>query len=87
MKDPCHKLSFCRKTGFKKIDSIDAEKRELVLWRSRLVILNANADSCFHHEQLLTNKYSKLQKCCCNLFDLHKKSIKDSFDSSIILLL
>ena len=47
MKDPCYKLSFCRTNWFMKIDSIDAEKLELVLWRSRLNILSVNADISF----------------------------------------
>ena len=76
MKDPCHKLSFCRKTGFKKINSIVAEKKEILLWRSGLSILNVNADTCVHHEQLLTNKYSKLQNITVTFSNFTRKTSK-----------
>ncbi|XP_065067443.1 ARL14 effector protein-like [Rhopilema esculentum] len=76
MGDPCHKLTFSRKVGSKRLDSIDCDVRELIFWRSGLSLINKDADICLHHEQLLIKRYSLAQKTCCNPFQIHKKAAK-----------
>ena len=81
MGDPCHKLTFSRKVGSKRLDSIDCDVRELIFWRSGLSLINKDADICLHHEQLLIKRYSLAQKTCCNPFQIHKKAAKGLYQA------
>ena len=81
MGDPCHKLTFSRKVGSKRLDSIDCDVRELIFWRSGLSLINKDADICLHHKQLLIKRYSLAQKTCCNPFQINKKAAKGLYQA------
>lgn len=74
--DTCHKLTFCRKTGFRKLGSFSSEDREVIMWRSGLTILNIDANICYHHEQLMNKRYNLSHKTCYDPLKIHKKDVK-----------
>ena len=74
--DSCHQLKFCRKVGLKKLDSFDVDAREVIMWRTGVSILNVDADICFHHEKVVTQRFLLYQKNCCNPFKAHQNEIK-----------
>ena len=74
--DPCHKLSYCRKIGLKKIELFDSEMREVIMWRSGLSVLNVGAEICLHHEQLLTSRFASMHMKCFDPFKSHRKNVK-----------
>ncbi len=83
--DACHKLTFCRKTGFHKLDSFPTEDREVIMWRSGLTILNIDANICYHHEQLMNKRYNLSHKTCSDPFKIHKKDVKGVYYGAHIL--
>ena len=74
--DQCHKMVYTKSTGLTDISSYSKRERNLLLWRSGLSILNVNVKICFHHEQLLLNRFASSQKNCINPFKRYKTNIK-----------
>ena len=86
MKDPCHKSTYCRRTGFKMIESLDSKVREVVFWTSGVSLLNIDADICFHHEHVLTRRLPMSYTKCFDPFNVHKKEVKGGLSKVTILL-
>ena len=76
LNDSCHKLHYCRKIGFRKVELLDSEVQEVIMWRSGLSLLHAGAEICLHHERLLTSKFASMHNKCFDPFNSHKKNAK-----------
>lgn len=70
----CHKLSYCRKTGFINISELKQTDRELLQWRCEISLADKD-QVCFHHEKVYLSRYENLQKYCFDPFSVHKKHI------------
>lgn len=76
----CHKTAYTRKCGLIPINSLDKELVELLFLRAGI---NAGTTIegqtiCYHHQQILLEKYEFLQKNCCDPFSAHKKTVSGS---------
>ena len=68
----CNLKTYSKTVGVESVFEIEADTREILLWRSGLTILNVNATVCCCHKYILLNHYATQQKTCCNPFGLHK---------------
>ena len=82
----CHKSWYKKNRGYLKISSLSNNDRELLMWRSGVRKIIANApDSvnenyhnsvCYHHHSMFLTCYEAKQKKCINPFGLHPNSRK-----------
>ena len=87
-KEDCHKTSYVRKTGVKKLSEFSEEDRNLFLWRAgkrNLASDCANLQICYHHEAKLGSIFEKKNTKCCNLFKVHKNCVKGGHKISLEL--
>eukprot|EP00795_Rhopilema_esculentum_P006844 gene6844-12439_t len=74
----CNLLTYSKKVGLKDISLFDLQEREILAWRTEIVITLIET-VCLHHEQVFLLRYSFLQKKCCDSFKVHgKKGSKSS---------
>ena len=58
----CHKLSYTRRVGLKKLTDIANDTREVILWRAGLLEnfdFTHDGTICFHHECLFGSKFER----------------------------
>ena len=75
LSEECHKLTLCRQVGFACLDNLSSDQKQLLEWRSG-VILDEGNSLCYHHEKKYVSRYEYLQKFCCDPLKLHKIQIK-----------
>ena len=77
LEQECHKLSYTRKIGLKKLADIANDTCQVLLWRAGLLhtIKDVTRDGtiCLHHEFLFGSKFERKEKKCCDVFQKHKK--------------
>lgn len=87
-KEDCHKTSYVRKSGVKKLSEFSEEERNLFLWRAGKRNLASNCENlkiCYHHEAKLGSIFEKKNTKCCNLFRVHKNNVKGGHKISLEL--
>lgn len=97
LNDECHKLTYCRRSGFVSCSELSQGDKDLLQWRSG-VHLTSQDQICMHHEKLYLSRFETLQKYCSDPFSIHKKHVTskcellalkdcDNFVSLIILII
>jgi len=77
--EDCHKTTYCRATyGLKNVSELSDNERFLLLRRCNLTDADATTTVCCHHEKVFLDKYSHLQKNCCDPFSLHLNQPKST---------
>ena len=80
----CHKTQFCKTVRLRILSALETDSCSLLLRRSNLAnrgLDTSDATVCYHHEKLFLDKYSFLQKACCDPCSTHsdkprKKSLR-----------
>ena len=73
--EDCHKLTYVSISAKSFVRDFDPVQREVLIWRSGLSLINADA-VCLHHEYVLLKRYALMQKRCCDPFQSHQKPRK-----------
>lgn len=74
--EDCHKTVYSRRTGLKNISELTPDAQQLLLRRCNFTAADASTNVCCHHEKIFIDKYSFLQKMCCDPFSLHPESAR-----------
>ncbi|XP_065644790.1 uncharacterized protein LOC136075457 isoform X3 [Hydra vulgaris] len=71
----CYLATYILLLGIESIEDIPEYKREVLMWRTELSIINVKATTCLHHKHVYLKHYATKLKRCCNPFNTHKKVI------------
>ncbi|KAK0054669.1 ARL14 effector protein [Biomphalaria pfeifferi] len=73
LQDECHKKVHTRSVGLYNLSELSDANFELLMLRTKPVdhLQRENCNICFHHEQVLLEKFDKLQRNCCDPFSKH----------------
>ena len=72
LEEECHKTSYVRSIGLKKLDQYSLDYQELLVWRTGVQIDSV----CHHHEYKYLKKYSGYHLKCCNPMQLHNSKCR-----------
>ena len=75
----CHLTTYSKTVGTNTFMELEPETREILMWRTGITILNANATICYHHKYVFHKRYPMQQKKCCNPFGLDSSTKKGQF--------
>ena len=80
LQDECHKTVHTRSVGLHNLSELSDANFELLMLRTKPVdqLQRENCNICFHHEQVLLEKFDKLQRSCCDPFNKHQCKVTKS---------
>ena len=84
----CHKTSYGRRTGLKRLADFSDEERKVLLWRGgkrECINDSEQLQICYHHIAKLGSIFEKRFTKCCNLFNIHKRQVKGGHKISLDL--
>lgn len=85
----CHSHTYSRKTGLKNFSEISEKDRTLLMLRCNFAEseqIVASSTICLHHECVWILYYDRLQKFCCNPYNIHSKQITSKLQISCLSL-
>ena len=84
----CHKTSYVRRPGLKRLTDFSEEERKVLLWRGgkrECINDSEQLQICNHHTTKLGSIFEKKFTKCCNLFHIHKRQVKGGHKISLDL--
>ena len=75
--EECHKTTYSRSTGLRRLDELADDIQHTYLWRAGLLDKQQEIETiCFHHEQLLGNVFERRNNSsCCGVLIKHQKKV------------
>ncbi|XP_065642637.1 ARL14 effector protein-like [Hydra vulgaris] len=78
LESECHLTIYISLLGIEPFEDIPEYKREILIWRTGLLIINVKPTTCLHHKHVYLKRYITKLTRCCNPFNTHNKVIKGS---------
>ena len=66
-----HLTTYSKTVGIDSLLEMEPDSREILMWTTRVTIINNNAKVCFHHKYVFLKQYPLQQKKFCNPFSFH----------------